>query len=161
MAEVSPDGATQTWAVNNAGQVTEATDAEDNSTFYSYATNGDLKATPNIGGVDRHHREGFKNSDHGLKPVRSAVFMGILFVNLSGDAPDFAVHAGQLVRRAEQFLGTDGWSQLKPGVTDSRLSLTAQCNWKLAVENYCEAYHLPSVHPELNASDSGEETDEA
>ena len=45
---------------------------------WSYATNGDLKATPNIGGVDRHHREGFKNSDHGLKPVRSAVFMGHL-----------------------------------------------------------------------------------
>ena len=55
---------------------------------WSYATNGDLKATPNIGGVDRHHREGFKNSDHGLKPVRSAVFMGVLFVNLSGDAPE-------------------------------------------------------------------------
>ncbi len=23
-------------------------------------------------------------------------------------------------------------------------------NWKLAVENYLEAYHLPTVHPELN-----------
>jgi choline monooxygenase len=117
---------------------------------WSYATNGDLKATPNIGGVDQHHREGFKNSDHGLKPVRCAVFMGVLFINLSGDAPNFGLHASQLLRRAEQLLGTDGWSQLKPGVTDSRLSLTAQCNWKLAVENYCEAYHLPSVHPELN-----------
>ena len=30
---------------------------------WSYATNGDLKATPNIGGVDQHHREGFENSD--------------------------------------------------------------------------------------------------
>ncbi|MDF4861958.1 RHO alpha subunit C-terminal catalytic domain-containing protein, partial [Vibrio parahaemolyticus] len=24
-------------------------------------------------------------------------------------------------------------------------------NWKLAVENYCEAYHLPWVHPSLNS----------
>ena len=24
------------------------------------------------------------------------------------------------------------------------------CNWKLAVENYCESYHLPWVHPDLN-----------
>jgi len=25
------------------------------------------------------------------------------------------------------------------------------CNWKLAVENYCEAYHLPWIHPGLNS----------
>lgn len=24
------------------------------------------------------------------------------------------------------------------------------CNWKLAIENYCESYHLPWVHPGLN-----------
>ena len=23
-------------------------------------------------------------------------------------------------------------------------------NWKFAIENYCESYHLPSIHPELN-----------
>jgi len=118
---------------------------------WAYATNGDLKATPHIGGVEQHHASGFDNSSHGLKPVRSAVFMGILFVNLSGDAPQFQQHAGELKRRAEEFLGADGWSQLRAGVSDARLSLTAPCNWKLAVENYCEAYHLPWVHPELNS----------
>jgi choline monooxygenase len=30
------------------------------------------------------------------------------------------------------------------------LDIEVQCNWKLAVENYCEAYHLPWVHPSLN-----------
>jgi choline monooxygenase len=118
---------------------------------WAYATNGDLKATPHIGGVDRNHCDGFDNSRHGLKPVRSAVFMGVLFVNLSGDAPAFDLHAAELIRRAEQLVGPGGWSQLRPGVTDSRLTLSAQCNWKLAVENYCEAYHLPWVHPELNS----------
>jgi choline monooxygenase len=118
---------------------------------WSYATNGDLKATPHIGGVDQHHSNGFDNLSHGLKSVRSAVFMGVLFVNLSGDAPDFDQHVGELMRRAEELLGPDGWSQLRSGVSDSRLSLVARCNWKLAVENYCEAYHLPWVHPELNS----------
>jgi choline monooxygenase len=118
---------------------------------WAYATNGDLKATPHLGGVDQNHSPGFDNSTHGLKPVRSATFLGILFVNLSGDAPAFEQHAAQLMRRAEEFVGPGGWSQLQPGVTDSMLSLTAQCNWKLAVENYCEAYHLPWVHPELNS----------
>ena len=28
--------------------------------------------------------------------------------------------------------------------------LEAKCNWKFAIENYCESYHLPSIHPELN-----------
>jgi len=118
---------------------------------WAYATNGDLKATPHIGGVDQNHSQGFDNSTHGLKPVKSATFLGILFVNLSGDAPDFEQHAAQLMRRSEELLGAGGWSQLQPGVTDSTLSLTVQCNWKLAVENYCEAYHLPWVHPELNS----------
>ncbi len=118
---------------------------------WAYATNGDLKATPHIGGVDQHHSQGFDNSTHGLKPVRSAVFLGILFVNMSGDAPAFEQHAAELLRRTEELLGPGGWSQLQPGLTDSMLSLTAQCNWKLAVENYCEAYHLPWVHPELNS----------
>jgi choline monooxygenase len=35
-------------------------------------------------------------------------------------------------------------------VTHSRLVIDVRCNWKLAVENYCEAYHLPWVHPALN-----------
>jgi len=118
---------------------------------WSYATNGDLRATPHIGGVDVHHCAGFDNAEHGLKPVRSAVFMGMLFVNLSGDAPEFATHAAELVARAEQLVGAGGWQQLRPGATDASLSLGAHCNWKLAVENYCESYHLPWVHPELNS----------
>jgi choline monooxygenase len=118
---------------------------------WAYATNGDLKATPHIGGVGQHHAEGFDNSLHGLKAVRSAIFMGVLFVNLSGAAADFEQHAGELKRRATDLLGSDGWSQLHTAVSDSRLTLSAPCNWKLAVENYCEAYHLPWIHPELNS----------
>ena len=30
-------------------------------------------------------------------------------------------------------------------------NLEAKCNWKFAIENYCESYHLPFVHPGLNA----------
>ena len=118
---------------------------------WSYSTSGELKATPHLGGVDVHHREGFDNRAHGLKPVRSALFLGILFVNLSGDAPEFAAHIAPLRERAEALLGAGGWAQLHAGASDAQLTLTARCNWKLAVENYCEAYHLPWVHPELNS----------
>jgi choline monooxygenase len=117
---------------------------------WTYAVNGDLKATPLIGGANRHDCEGFNNSEHGLKPVRSAVFLGVLFINLSGDAPDFEQHIAPLRERAGRLVGAQGWSQLRPGITGSHLALDLRCNWKLAVENYCEAYHLPWVHPSLN-----------
>jgi choline monooxygenase len=118
---------------------------------WSYTASGELKATPHLGGVDQHHRAGFDNKAHGLKPVRSALFLGILFVNLSGDAPEFEAHTATLRKRAEELMGGAAWGQLQGGVSDARLTLTARCNWKLAVENYCEAYHLPWVHPELNS----------
>ena len=33
----------------------------------------------------------------------------------------------------------------------SSFSFDVACNWKLAVENYCESYHLPWIHPSLNS----------
>ncbi|MGA2341556.1 MAG: SRPBCC family protein [Steroidobacteraceae bacterium] len=118
---------------------------------WSYSTIGELKRTPHIGGVNQHSCAGFANSAHGLKPVPSAVFLGILFVNLSGDAPEFERHIAPLRRRAGALVGEHGWSRLKPSRDHSHLCLEVRCNWKLAVENYCEAYHLPWVHPALNS----------
>ena len=37
--------------------------------------------------------------------------------------------------------------------------LTVKSNWKLAVENFCESYHLPFVHPTLNERSSLEDHD--
>jgi choline monooxygenase len=118
---------------------------------WSYALNGELKATPHIGGVNQHQCEGFDASLHGLKEVPSAQFLGILFVNLSGDAPGFDRHIEPLRTRAEGFIGPQGWSKLRSGATGAELTLEVRCNWKLAVENYCESYHLPWVHPSLNS----------
>jgi choline monooxygenase len=117
---------------------------------WGYALNGDLKSTPHIGGVNRHAADGFDPAAHGLKAVRSAEFMGIIFINLSGDAPAFEHHIAPLVARVGALLGARGWSELAPGATHARLVIEVRCNWKLAVENYCEAYHLPWVHPALN-----------
>ncbi|HTV95877.1 MAG TPA: SRPBCC family protein [Steroidobacteraceae bacterium] len=118
---------------------------------WSYALSGELKATPHIGGVNLHTCEGFSAAEHGLEEVRSAEFLGMLFINLSGDAPDFAQHIEPLRRRLSGHLGESGWTQLAPGRSGAELTLEVRCNWKLAVENYCESYHLPWVHPALNS----------
>ncbi|WP_299350272.1 aromatic ring-hydroxylating dioxygenase subunit alpha [uncultured Shimia sp.] len=113
---------------------------------WCYATNGRLVTTPHVGGPGQNTHDCMKREDLGLIEVRSHIWRDVVFVNVSGDAPAFEeVHADLLKR----------WSEVeKPlyhGGSDSRFDLEVQSNWKLAVENFCEAYHLPWVHPGLNA----------
>ncbi|MGI9199510.1 MAG: aromatic ring-hydroxylating oxygenase subunit alpha [Woeseiaceae bacterium] len=118
---------------------------------WAYDFNGDLLSTPHIGGMNKHSCTGFDKQQHGLKPVRFAVWMDIIFVNLSGDADSFEDYIAPLKARWSELLGCKSEHQLGPATTGSNLKLRIACNWKLAVENYCEAYHLPWVHPELNS----------
>jgi len=117
---------------------------------WTYDLNGNLKGTPHIGGVGVHKAEGFACEKHGLREVRSHVWGGMVFINLSGDAKPFEEHIEPLIRRWSDFCGKDGWDNLHIAPTGSQMQLEVNCNWKLAIENYCEAYHLPWVHPSLN-----------
>jgi len=117
---------------------------------WSYSLNGDLKGTPHIGGVGKHQTEGFNHCDHGLKPVRSALWMDIIFINLSGDAEDFTRYIKPLTEQWQTFLDDTGLDRLQTAVNGKGMQIEIQSNWKLAVENYCESYHLPWIHPGLN-----------
>ena len=113
---------------------------------WCYSTDGRLISTPHVGGPGRNTHEGIDRALLGLVEIRSHIWMDVIFINVSGTAPAFdEVHAGLLAR----------WSEFdKPlhhGGADSRFQLEVNCNWKLAVENYCESYHLPWVHPGLNS----------
>ena len=70
---------------------------------WSYNLDGELKGTPHLGGVGQHKSEGFQHCDHGLKPVRSRVWLGIIFINLSGDAPEFDEYIKPLSQRWQVF----------------------------------------------------------
>lgn len=112
-----------------------------------YDLEGKLIATPNIGGPKQHSCDGFDKTQHGLKEVRSVLFWDMVFVNVSGDAVDFPTFSKSLRERWGDF----DMGEIRHGGSDSSLQLTVKCNWKLAVENYCEAYHLPTIHPGLNS----------
>jgi choline monooxygenase len=118
---------------------------------WTYDLNGNLKGTPHIGGVGVHKVAGFSCDNHGLKEIRSARWLGMVFINLSADAPSFVDYIQPLMERWEAFTGSGGMDQLKVANTGSSMELRVEANWKLAVENYCEAYHLPWVHPALNS----------
>ncbi len=117
---------------------------------WTYALSGDLRATPNIGGVGVNTLEKFECENHGLKSIRSHIWMGILFINLDGKAEEFRDAAAELIERYHALMGKDAEQKLVKGGKDSELTIELKCNWKLAIENYLEAYHLPFIHPTLN-----------
>lgn len=116
---------------------------------WTYDLQGRLRGTPHIGGTGVHRLAGFNCADHGLKSIRTAVWMDMIFVNLSGDAPPFEQHIAPLMERWRRFWGAAHNRYRRVGQGDG-MELEINANWKLAIENYCESYHLPWVHPGLN-----------
>ncbi|MDF2095630.1 aromatic ring-hydroxylating oxygenase subunit alpha [Aquibaculum arenosum] len=113
---------------------------------WCYGMDGSLRSTPNVGGPGQNGHPALNPSDLGLIPIRSHVWRDIVFVNLNGTAPAFEEAHAPLLQRWQEFE-----QPLHFGGPGSSFELEVQCNWKLAVENYCESYHLPWVHPELNS----------
>ncbi len=113
---------------------------------WCYSTKGELRATPHIGGLGIGTHESLRKDELGLFSVRSYVWKDIIFVNVSGNAPEFEDYAGSLIEAWKDFE-----QPLYHGGETSSFSLDVKTNWKLAVENYSESYHLPLIHPALNA----------
>jgi choline monooxygenase len=114
---------------------------------WCYDLSGALSATPNVGGAGVHDHADFDKSGKGLKEVRSAVWFDLVFVDLGGTAEDFDQFIAPLAARWSIFMD----ARLFHGGDDSSGRLEVGANWKLAVENYCESYHLPAIHPGLNS----------
>ncbi|MFN8160122.1 MAG: aromatic ring-hydroxylating dioxygenase subunit alpha [Solirubrobacterales bacterium] len=114
---------------------------------WAYGFDGALLAAPHTEGL-----EDFDPACNALRKVRTALVGGLLLADPSGEAPDPAVHVGDLAERLERYRV----SELRPAA--ERL-YEVGANWKAVVENYNECLHCPGVHPELNALspyDSGE-----
>ena len=119
---------------------------------WCYNLKGDLCATPMVGGVDTNTHESIKTEELGLFQIRSEIWQDIIFVNISNDAKEFKDYASKAIQRWAEFD-----APLFHGGKSSSFTLNLETNWKLAVENYCESYHLPWVHPELNITSSIED----
>ncbi len=113
---------------------------------WCYSTEGRLVSTPHVGGPGQNTHQGIDRDLLGLVEIRSHVWMDVIWINISGTAPPFEQANADLIARWAEFD-----KPLHHGGADSRFQLSVNCNWKLAVENYCESYHLPWVHPGLNS----------
>ena len=113
---------------------------------WCYNLDGSLRATPHVGGPGRNIDESVKRNEFGLFSIRSRVWRDVVFVNVSGDAPEFEDYAADLISRWGEHT-----QPMYHGGKTSGFAFDVATNWKLAVENFCESYHLPWIHPGLNS----------
>ncbi len=118
---------------------------------WAYDLKGNLTATPHLGGMNKHSNKNFDPSKSNLKEVRTYVWLDMILINLSGDAENFKTYIKPLNDRWKKFWPEKDQKLIKYSPDYSYFLLKANCNWKFAIENYCESYHLPWVHPGLNA----------
>ena len=110
---------------------------------WTYGLDGQLLNRPRFCGQARCPDDRFNPVALGLRAIRCELWHHLIFVNLDGNAPPLADYVRPLAARwADRDLGV-----LRHG---GGLKFEMHANWKLVVENYCERYHLPSVHPALN-----------
>lgn len=84
----------------------------------------------------------FDKSDHGLRPVRTEVVAGAVYICLSDNPPAIDRFRADM----EQVLGPHDLENAKVVRVER---LVEQANWKLVLENGRECYHCQASHPEL------------
>ena len=117
---------------------------------WSYDFNGKLVSTPHIGGLNIHKSNEFDKDNSNLKEVKTKIWMDIIFVNINSNEIKFEEYIEPLERRWSKFINQDDQKLIIHSNDYGYFNLDVKCNWKFAIENYCESYHLPTIHPELN-----------
>ena len=117
---------------------------------WSYNFDGKLIATPHIGGMNIHEADGFIKSKSNLKEVSTHVWMDLIFININKNKKNFEESIHPLEQQWSKFISKEDQKLIRHAKDFGYFNMEVQSNWKLAIENYCESYHLPWVHPELN-----------
>ena len=108
---------------------------------WTYSLAGELKGTPDFGGVCD-----FERQQNGLVPVEIAEWENWIFVQLNKDGctlPDFLTN--ELVDAIQRLdLSNLHWLE--------RRHYNFDCNWKVFVDNYLDGgYHVPYLHKGLDS----------
>ncbi len=110
---------------------------------WSYDLDGRLIARPHFHGGEKHDVNTDKCHRANLQEVSCETWFDWIFVNLSGNAGCFVDHIQPVVKRLDGYDFTDLHF-------NAALEFDIKANWKLAVENFIEPYHVFACHPWLN-----------
>lgn len=108
---------------------------------WAYGFDGQL-----IAATEMQSCEQFVASEIRLPPVDIANFEGLLFARLSSDDVAFEAATAGMARRV--IAAGHDLARLQHHAT---VSYDIDCNWKTYVDNFLEGYHVPLVHPSLDA----------
>ena len=104
-----------------------------------YSLNGDLIGSPHMDNI-----KNFNKSDYGLHSVKLKLWEGFIFINLSKNPTNFEKKFSPLINRFDQW-------KISSLNTFETKKYNVKGNWKLVIQNYCECYHCPILHPDLAA----------
>ena len=107
---------------------------------WSYDLDGKLIGTPHFGGDKVHEVAGFDPADYGLVPLRCETWHDWIFLNIDGEAEPLADFVAPMARQMPDV----DFGKLTHYLTIDAGALGL--NWKLAMENNMEPYHVPVVH---------------
>jgi choline monooxygenase len=107
---------------------------------WTFATDGRLVATPNFGEAGW-----FDKKSHGLIPVRVETWRGLVFATLDAQAVPLVEFLGDLPALLEPY-PIESFGKL------DQAEFAMECNWKTYTDNFVEGYHIPGIHPSLNAA---------
>jgi Rieske 2Fe-2S family protein len=105
---------------------------------WTYDLEGALVNAPHMEKV-----KGFREENHPLGRLATAVWDGHIFINLATEPPPFADHLAGLDVKFRPW----GMETLR---LVERRTYEVKANWKLVIQNYSECLHCPIVHPLLN-----------
>ena len=106
---------------------------------WSYRLNGELLGVP-----VRDSFPGLERAAFSLKSVRAEIMLGFVFITLAEDPPPLAsIWGGIGAELADYRL-----SEMVP--TGPIFTEHWEADWKIAMDNYLESYHVPIGHPGLN-----------
>mgnify|MGYP003327753578 FL=1 len=111
---------------------------------WSYNLKGKLLARPHFFGGDQHDTKPADCATTNLKEVACHTWHDWIFVNLSGNAGPFSSYIAPVLEKISDY----DLDSLRPG---GSLTFDIEANWKLAVENFIEPYHVFSCHPWLHS----------
>jgi nitrite reductase/ring-hydroxylating ferredoxin subunit len=86
-----------------------------------------------------------EKGEYGLFAVRCATWRSLVFVCLSDDAPPLDVWMQDIGNAAAAY-------PLESMQLARKLTIEADLNWKTYCDNYAEGWHVPTIHPGLNAA---------
>ena len=110
-----------------------------------YHTNGELRSATHFGGYQQHQHPELDAKTFGLKSIRSGAWNNWILINIDGNA----VPLEDYVKPLAHYYADVDFSNVRHFATVKRHPMHA--NWKTAMENNIEPYHVPMVHASTTA----------